>query len=270
MRYRDEVRVSVGETDFVASPVGRFVALPGVAYGCVDPDLYVTVMSGRPEPETLQILMRLYLVEDAQPPHRSLFDVGALGGVDPEAFEVLTDGLNARREALGRVILRQAIVEPSGLPRAVVNGYRSVFDFPYPARVFANRVEALAWLDRSGAIGAVDEIAAALARDPVVDQITALLAADVVLTLDDAARQLGMSSRSLQRRLDAAGTSFRTASREAHVAEAKRQLVETDRKLTAIAAGLGYRSLQSFSASFRQATGVTPSEWRQRSREPTK
>jgi AraC-like DNA-binding protein len=264
------VRVSVGETDFLAAPTGSYVLVADIAYGCVDDDLFVTVLTRRPEPETVRKLMRLYAIEHARPPHRSLFDAGSLAGVDPDAFTILTDAVNDHRDVLGRILRRQAIVEPSGLPRAVVNGYRSVFDFPYPVRVFATRVEALAWLGRGDAHAAVDEIAAALERDPIVDQIASLLSADVALTLDDAAHRLGMSSRSLQRRLDAAGTSFRVASREAHVAAAKRQLVETDRKLTAIAACLGYRSLQSFSASFRQATGVTPSEWRQRSREPAK
>jgi AraC-like DNA-binding protein len=59
-----------------------------------------------------------------------------------------------------------------------------------------------------------------------------------------------------------AGTSFRAVSHAASIGAAKRMLLETDRKLTAIAVALGYHSLQSFSASFRRATGLTPSAYR--------
>lgn len=236
----------------------------GIAYGCVDDGLCVTVLAGRPDAAAMDALLCRYRGEHTMPRHSSLFDARALTGIDAEAFEALTRYVNDHREALARILDKQAIVRPSGLPGAVVDGFRSVFDFPYEASTFEDRDRAIAWLARSNASTSIEEIAAELAGDPIVGRVKALLAKNHFMTLEEAARELHLSERSLQRRLEEAGTTFRAASYAAHIAEAKRLLHETDRKLTAIAVALGYHSLQSFSASFRRATGVTPSAWRVR------
>ena len=252
----------VGEDELAASPPGRFVLGDGFAYGCIDPLLFATVFAGRPDAGSIAPLLRLYTVEHVGTPHGSLIDASGLNGIDPGAFEALAAHLNTHRGAVHRMVTRQAVVRPRGLVGAAVDGFRVVFDFPYPERTFETRADALDWLARADAEPAIAEMVAALAGDPLVAHVRRLLAADPMTSLAIAARGLGVSSRSLQRRLDEAGTSFRDASQLARVAEAKRLLGETDHKLAGIARDLGFGSLQSFCASFRRATGLTPTAWR--------
>ena len=252
----------VGEDELAASPAGRYVVGDGFAYGCIDPALFVTVFTGRPDAASIAPLLRLYTIEHAGTPHGSLIDASALTGIDPDAFEALAAHLNTHRAAVKRVVTRQARVRPRGLAGAAVDGFRVMFDFPYPERTFETRADALAWLARADAEPAIAEMVAALAGDPITAHVRRLLATEPTMSLATAARRLGVSSRSLQRRLDEAGTRFRDASQLARVAQAKHLLGETDHKLAGIAKDLGFGSLQSFSASFRRATGLTPSAWR--------
>ena len=48
---------------------------------------------------------------------------------------------------------------------------------------------------------------------------------------------------------------------------AKRQLMETDRPLTEIAASIGYYDLSSFMRVFKQQTGISPGEYRKKNRQ---
>jgi AraC-like DNA-binding protein len=130
---------------------------------------------------------------------------------------------------------------------------------------FTERAPALEFLDRADALAAIDELAASASR-PLLVRLRNLLATSLTIVLADAARQLGVSERSLQRYLQTESTSFLDEIQTARIATAKRLLAETDRKLTAIATDVGCASLQSFSTMFRRVTGETPSEFRARSR----
>ena len=87
----------------------------------------------------------------------------------------------------------------------------------------------------------------------------------IVLHLGDAGAQaarvaadLGMSQRTLSRRLAELGTSFSQVSDALKRALAERYLRRSDRPLTEIAFLLGYSDLSAFSAAFRRWTGATP------------
>lgn len=81
-------------------------------------------------------------------------------------------------------------------------------------------------------------------------------------TLDQVAAQLGMSPRSLQRRLDEENETFGDLLSEVRRELATRYLGSSDQPMTTIAARLGYGSPSSFTRWFVAAFGVTPQAWR--------
>jgi AraC-like DNA-binding protein len=88
----------------------------------------------------------------------------------------------------------------------------------------------------------------------------------LVATIDDVAPQLAMAPRSLRRKLEDEGTSFR-AIVEAERKQLARQLLEsTDMKLDEMALQLGYGDTASFTRAFRRWFGQSPGEFRKASR----
>ncbi len=81
--------------------------------------------------------------------------------------------------------------------------------------------------------------------------------------LDDAARQLGVSSRSLRRKLAAAGTSFQTLLDEIRCKTAKRLLSDSDANVASIAYELGFRNPSDFGRAFKKWSGKAPATFRQ-------
>ena len=75
-------------------------------------------------------------------------------------------------------------------------------------------------------------------------------------------RTLGVSPRSLQRRLAAAGTGFRELLEQVRADLAWRQVARTDLSFARVAELLGYDSQASFTRAFRRWYGVTPREAR--------
>ena len=80
--------------------------------------------------------------------------------------------------------------------------------------------------------------------------------------LGAAAAKLHMSDRTLNRRLQQEGTSFRKIKVEVLGSWARRLLRETDHSVEAIAATLGYQDAANFRRAFRKAENCSPSEFR--------
>lgn len=83
-------------------------------------------------------------------------------------------------------------------------------------------------------------------------------------SLEEVARTMHVSSRTLKRRLAEEGTSFRAVLDEARRAKAEELLRAPSRTLEAIASELGYADVASFSRAFRRWTGLAPGAWRKR------
>lgn len=81
-------------------------------------------------------------------------------------------------------------------------------------------------------------------------------------SLANVAADLGMSPRTLSRKLARAGTSYFTVLEELRKALAIRYLRETRLPLSEIAFLLGYSGLNSFSEAFRRWTGQSPGQFR--------
>ncbi|WP_417538693.1 AraC family transcriptional regulator [Marinobacter sp.] len=84
----------------------------------------------------------------------------------------------------------------------------------------------------------------------------------LVATLDEVASALAMSSRSLRRKLEQEGTSFRALVDEERRQTATQILSGSDMKLDELAIHLGYTDTASFTRAFRRWMGVSPGEYR--------
>lgn len=99
----------------------------------------------------------------------------------------------------------------------------------------------------------------------LTDQVQQLMAAMLPESAPDKAAlaaQLGMSERSLHRRLQEQGTSYRALLDAVRHEQACRRLRESDEPLAAIAHQLGFSTHQSFLRWFKESTGTTPGEYR--------
>ncbi|MGY2487989.1 AraC family transcriptional regulator ligand-binding domain-containing protein [Cupriavidus sp. CP313] len=83
-------------------------------------------------------------------------------------------------------------------------------------------------------------------------------------TLEDMARLMNTSQRTLKRRLQDEGTSYRTLLAEARGGFAKQLLLDHSLTLTEIAVRLGFSDLSSFSQAFKRWYGVAPTTFRDR------
>lgn len=81
-------------------------------------------------------------------------------------------------------------------------------------------------------------------------------------TISDTARQLGMSGRTLQRRLSEQGYSFQTIIDETRRQLSERLLQETDHSLAEIAFMTGYSEQSAFTRAFKRWAGQTPRSYR--------
>lgn len=261
-----------------ADPVGCYVAGETYAHFCAAPTLWGVVLWGRPDEQHAIALGRSLVVELAPPavPHASIFDCSRIDGVDPGAFHAAGRYLTRYHDELRGVRTRFALVRPAGLDGAVVAGAFDVLPRPYPARVYASARDAYAWLVAEG--GAPDwprdgeaflaALHAEASRTPaLLGRLRAVVEAHLAgLTLAAAAKQLGLSARSLQRELGEHGTTFRDELAAARIRAAKRLLIAGDTPLTHLALDLGFSSLQAFSALFRQRERESPSAFRKRHR----
>lgn len=88
-------------------------------------------------------------------------------------------------------------------------------------------------------------------------------------TTDDVARELHISSRTLQRRLQESGSSFQRVLDEARHQMARYYLRNSVLELNEAAYLLGYEDASSFARAFRGWEGVPPGHWREVNREVT-
>jgi AraC-like DNA-binding protein len=81
-------------------------------------------------------------------------------------------------------------------------------------------------------------------------------------TISEAARQLGMSSRTMSRRLRDESVTFAEILDELRAALAKRYLSDRELPVSEVAWLLGYREVSSLTHAFRRWTGTTPRQFR--------
>jgi AraC-like DNA-binding protein len=105
----------------------------------------------------------------------------------------------------------------------------------------------------------------AVKQPSFTDRLVRILSARVTFggeSLEDLARYLSMHPRTLNRRLQAEGSSFRTLLSRARSEAARQLLTVTKMDITTIAHVLGYADSSGFSHAFRRWAGKAPVDWR--------
>jgi AraC-like DNA-binding protein len=88
------------------------------------------------------------------------------------------------------------------------------------------------------------------------------------MQLEELALYIGISSRSIKRKLNAEGTSFRLMLEEARRRDAHQMLVHSNRSIQDISHQLGYLNPANFSRAFASWTGESPTHYRGQQKTP--
>lgn len=261
------MRPAAGLEEFRRRPEGLYLAAEHSLYLCESPELYALFLWGRPGAEETRRLVESLAVE-MRPDvklHRTLVDFSGLTGIDSESFGVLRDFLESVKKRQAEVTERESVIRPGGFAGTIVAGFFVLFPQLYPTRLFTETAPALEWLGVPPEQGRAWHELLRQVRDgsPELAQLRGVLAGDLSVDLPRVAKHLGLSARTLQRKLKDLGTSFQAELDRARLEIAERMLAEGDEKLSAIGVQVGFASYPHFSQWFHRQTGVTAEARRQ-------
>lgn len=234
------------------------------AFGITQHQLAVTVAWGSFDQAEAQRLSEVWKKTFAGPRRDTLVDCTHLVMSDAGAFASLRAVLESHREDRARVVRRQAVVMREDWSGAFVSGYLALYPPPYELKAFQDRGAALDWLGHRCCQAEIEDLDSA--RIDVLARLREWLEATRLAeaTIERAVAELGITSRTLQRRLLEAGTRFTAELARAQVSRAQRLMLLPNKKLSEIALEVGCASSSTFSDLFRRVTGETPSQWRKR------
>lgn len=257
---------------FRTKPEGGFVAGASWLYFCVDAELYGFVLWEVPSEEDMTALVRLMEEELVlRAPHAAYVDVRRLRVALAPSFAQLATFFANNADALARAVTHGAIVRGDGITAAVAAGFLATVPSTFSATTWTEPTAALEHLgivsDRAVVLAeALDRAYEEAAGTPHVlaalqDWLEQHLADG---TLEDAARSLAMSPRTLQRRLSESATSFLDELGKARVRVAQRLMLASDVPVSNVAMDVGCASPQHFASLFKKHVGETPTAWRKR------
>jgi AraC-like DNA-binding protein len=245
---------------FAADPVGRYLATERCVAWCVAPDLVGAAAWDEPSPADVDYLVTAWdaIVAGRSDPFDKVFDVRFVVRIREDTFARLV--AHAReRQPVPREVRKQVLLAPHGIASAVVHGFWNLVPSRHPWHVTVDDRDGFAWLGRADLHAEVAAMIAHLRDADVIARVRRWLEVHVASAeLPAAAAALGMATRSLQRQLADAGTSFRAEIRTARLALARRLLADPTAKVDAVAAAVGCESTSSFVRLFREAHGETP------------
>jgi AraC-like DNA-binding protein len=263
-----------GRGDFAEQPAQRFFAGRSFCFWQDGARAFGTVMWGRPLEADIEAMIPFFEVgtDPRFAGHASFVDCRAVDLIDMVAFGKLLAYLVRRRHAWGPNVGRQAILHPDGFVGALVAGALHVARPPYPFACFhGTGADAFAWCGVPELHAAVEAIRAPLVDHPEVTRsVRSVLDERGLAGVAEVARALGVSQRTLQRRLGHAGTTFREERDRYLTVEIERLLRGTELDLEAIAAEVGLSSASNLVAHFRATHGTTPGAWRSQQRAATR
>jgi AraC-like DNA-binding protein len=254
-----------------ATPIGRYVIGPTYVSWCFNRSLLGTSLFGRPNEADARQLIRLFDADRhpaVAPVYDSVSDGRYLESVDLRAFACIAGYISSRADEFRHRVRHHALVVPAGLPGAVLAGTHEMTGTTGFHRVFRVLHDAFSWFDRPDADDARDVVERLLeqARGGGAHEVVALRAhlsaSPAGASLASASRKIGCSSRTLQRALENANTSFRAELSDARLKLASDFLRHTDEKIEAIARRVGFASASKFCRWFRRITGTSPATLR--------
>ena len=192
-------------------------------------------------------------------------------GVDQVLDGCLAAGFNYVRELIGTSWHPTEVFLPHQRPASSLP-YRQFFGVEprFNADFCAMRFPAY-WLSQPIPAASAERLRLAESRAAALSPNVVMLAYRGLRVLlmhgqcsgDDLARVLAMHRRTLNRRLNDAGTTFQAILDDVRFEVARQLLGYTDRCLDDIAASLGYSAVGPFMRRFHDWTGETPRRWRQ-------
>ena len=142
-----------------------------------------------------------------------------------------------------------------------------VFDAKALAEPFVTRNAALLEIIVPGLDAALNEASQRGARRSLTDDVRSALSQRISgerPAVEKVAKSLGMSGRTLQRRLEELGTTYQALLDDVRRRSARRLLAKTDLDAGEVAFLLGFEELNSFTRAFQGWEGMTPLRWRAR------
>ena len=257
--------------EFLEAPIGKYLVGGTWLYFYPTPAVSGFILWGRLNEEDLQETTRITprVHRSAAKGHVAFIDTRRVEKVDTAAFAVASGYLRAHYEEIRKAISKLGVVYAPGVMGTIAAGFFRLVTPPYPFELFEQPLDACRWLgveDAPALLAELDELhARAVGTPPVLLELRTYLHAHVGdASLGGAARALGISERSLQRRLSEHNATFPFELAAARVRSAQTLLVDTDASLTQIAFAVGCTSLHQFSKAFRKVTGESPMAWRER------
>lgn len=187
--------------------------------------------------------------------------------IDLRAVEKLREGALGLLELSKQKMRLQVFLVPESSAGTPWAGLNSTMPPAFPWSVSTSPTAA--WNALGAPAGLVTSVSRMIERElevtPLVASIRAKLRADMRADVGAVALALGCTTRTLQRQLREAKTSFRQLQSEARFERASTLLRGSQPKIDAIARECGFAGGESFITWFKAHCGVTPLEWRRRS-----
>jgi AraC-like DNA-binding protein len=173
----------------------------------------------------------------------------------PSLARLAGEEMKTCHERVGDRIVAVAHLVPSALARALLASVQWLAPPPFPSLVTASRDEARSWV-----MGHLERAPAGTLLD-VRDAIGRTLP-DTTPTLTSIGRSLGMSRRTLQRRLSERGVTFGQILDSARRDAAMSAITRPGASVHEVALSCGYDDVKALRRAFRRWTGRSPSEYR--------
>lgn len=269
------LEAAISRRAFLEAPANRYIVGERWLVFHLRDDVAGLVMWGAPAVIDVQPLFEIFRAFDS-PLGRPLpryFDIRRLTNAEQVVITELMRFVGEHVVELGRIFTAIACVHQGGVGQAITEGIRLLAGLDFQWAGFASPTAALAWLGRSDAANIDAElealIAAATGGGLVLHDVRAYCAARLAnVRIEDCARSLNTSTRSLQRRLGAHGTSFQRVLNEERIVRAKQALSASERPISDVAREVGVDA-RYLTTVFRRFVGCSPLAWRAKMRSPT-